>query len=192
MKKSEFKKSIKEEIISTLTTPLSEKKVYKSAEYEEIDSAIYTIRQEAGIFPEEKAVEINKALDIIQGINDSESTMEVDEASKEEVENQKEFNKELEKTVDLSKKAGIIGEESDDNSWYEGDKEETDTDKEPSNKEISKGDYVTQIANKLGEVTGEMKSLVNKWKKEEGPQKDKVLARLKELTKIKKELEKLV
>jgi hypothetical protein len=37
-----------------------------------------------------------------------------------------------------------------------------------------------------------MKSTVNKWKQAEGEEKERLLARLKELTKIKKELEGLV
>jgi len=37
-----------------------------------------------------------------------------------------------------------------------------------------------------------MKSVVNQWKKAEGSEKDRFLNRLKELTKIKKELEGLL
>ena len=37
-----------------------------------------------------------------------------------------------------------------------------------------------------------MKSLVNKWKQAEGEDKERLLARLKDLTKIKKELEGLI
>ena len=37
-----------------------------------------------------------------------------------------------------------------------------------------------------------MKTVVNKWKKAEGEEKESLLARLKDLTKIKKELEGLI
>ena len=54
------------------------------------------------------------------------------------------------------------------------------------------GDSVSKTASKLGEITREMKSVVNQYKKSEEPEKSKHLARLKELTKIKKELEALL
>ena len=99
------------------------------------------------------------------------------EASDEELANQKELNKELVKTVKLAKEAGLVDE---------------DEDTEPSDAELSKGDSVTKIANKLGETTREMKTVVKKWKDAEEPEKSRLLARLKELTKIKKELEGLL
>ncbi len=55
-----------------------------------------------------------------------------------------------------------------------------------------KGDSITKTASKLSDVTKEMKSVVNQWKKSEGAEKDSLLARLKKLTAIKKELEALV
>lgn len=55
-----------------------------------------------------------------------------------------------------------------------------------------KGDSITKTASKLADVTKEMKSVVNQWKKSEGAEKDSLLARLKKLTAIKKELESLV
>ena len=55
-----------------------------------------------------------------------------------------------------------------------------------------KGDSISKTASKLGEITREMKSVVNQYKKSEEPEKSKHLARLKELTKIKKELEALL
>ena len=65
---------------------------------------------------------------------------------------------------------------------------------EPSTKDIksSSKDSVSKIANKLGETTDQMKKLVKKYKDAEEPEKSKMLARLKELTKIKKELEGLL
>jgi len=99
------------------------------------------------------------------------------EASPEEVEAQKELNKELEKTVQLSKE---LSEDIDDDT------------PEPTSKDISKKDSISVISRKLQDTTKEMKSVVNQWKKAEGSEKDRFLDRLKELTKIKKELEGLL
>ncbi len=99
------------------------------------------------------------------------------EATPEEVDSQKELNKELEKTVQLSKE---LSEDVDDDT------------SEPTAKDISKGDSISVISRKLQDTTKEMKSVVNKWKKAKGEEKDKHLDRLKELTKIKKELEGLL
>ena len=55
-----------------------------------------------------------------------------------------------------------------------------------------KGDSVSKIANKLQQTTKEMKQVVKKWKTSEGAEKEKLTNRLRELTKIKKELEGLL
>jgi hypothetical protein len=67
-----------------------------------------------------------------------------------------------------------------------------DDDVEPSAKDIKKNDSISTISRKLQDTNKEMKSVVNKWKKSEGEEKETLLARLKELTKIKKELEGLI
>jgi hypothetical protein len=59
-------------------------------------------------------------------------------------------------------------------------------------KSAEKGDSVSKIANKLQQTTKEMQSTVKKWTDAEEPEKSKLLTRLKELTKIKKELEGLL
>jgi len=98
------------------------------------------------------------------------------EATPEEVDAQKELNKELEKTVALSKELS----------------EDIDDDIEPKASDISSTDSVSVISRKLQDTTKEMKVTVNQWKKAEGEEKERLLARLKELTKIKKELEGLL
>ena len=65
-------------------------------------------------------------------------------------------------------------------------------DAEPTDAEIKKRDSVSKIANKLGETTNEMKKLAKKYKDTKEPEKTRLLTRLKELTKIKKELEGLL
>ena len=99
------------------------------------------------------------------------------EATPDEVDAQKELNKELEKTVQLSKE---LSEDVDDDTA------------EPTSKDISKKDSISVISRKLQDTTKEMKSVVNQWKKAEGEDKARLLTRLKELTKIKKELEGLI
>ena len=88
---------------------------------------------------------------------------------------QAELNKELEKTKELS--ADLTEDED-----------------EPSMSDLkgASKDSVTKIANKLGETTKLMKSLAKAYKNAEGADKEKLVNRLKELTKIKKELEALL
>ena len=66
-------------------------------------------------------------------------------------------------------------------------------DEDEADKAASKGakkEPIGKISKKLGETQKEMKSVLVKFKKSEGAEKEKHLKRLKELTKIKKELEK--
>jgi len=93
---------------------------------------------------------------------------------------QSELNKELEKTKELTSDISTLQEEEDDDE------------KEPTAKDLAKGDSVTTLANKLSQTTKEMKSVVSKYKDAEGSEKAELLSRLKELTKIKKELEGLL
>ena len=73
-------------------------------------------------------------------------------------------------------------------------REEDDDDEmdKKASKAAKKGDSISKIANKLKETDSQMKSIVKKWKDSEEPEKSKLLTRLKELTKIKKELEGLL
>lgn len=108
------------------------------------------------------------------------------EADQEDIKAQQDLNKEL----DLTKqKADAVGQ-----ALSEEDEDEMDDelmDKKAA-KAAKKGDSVSKIANKLGETSREMKSVVSKWRNAEEPEKTRLLARLKELTKIKKELEGLL
>jgi|TARA_B110000908_G_scaffold58572_1_gene71217 hypothetical protein len=101
--------------------------------------------------------------------------------SSDDVENQKAYNAELEKTAKLSKDAGLTEEEMDDDAM----------DKKAS-KAAKKGGSMSKIAYKLADTQKEMKSVVKKWKTSEGAEKERLTSRLKELTKIKKELEGLI
>tara|TARA_R110002050_G_scaffold59410_1_gene132860 strand:- start:2253 stop:2600 length:348 start_codon:yes stop_codon:yes gene_type:complete len=53
-------------------------------------------------------------------------------------------------------------------------------------------DSISTIANKLQQITKEMKSTVNKWKSSEGEEKQKLRDKLLKLTNIKKELESML
>ena len=103
----------------------------------------------------------------IIGILSEETAKDIQDKTKA----QAELNKELEKTKELT----------------------TEEDEaEPTDAELKKSDSVSKIASKMAETTKEMKVVVKKWKDAEEPEKSRLLARLKELTKIKKELEGLL
>jgi len=67
-----------------------------------------------------------------------------------------------------------------------------DEDKAAQQATVDSTDSVSVVSRKLQDTTKEMKATVNQWKKAEGKEKERLLARLKELTKIKKELEGLL
>lgn len=141
MKKSELKKFIREEIISTLS--------------EAEQGVIHTKDQR-------KAEELAK-----KGLNVS-----IDERKKKSEDDDEDV------------------EVKDD--WGKVDKDDSFTEKEPTAKDLKKNDKITKMAAKLAMVTKEMKSVVAQWKKAEGNEKDRLLNRLKELTKVKKELEAII
>lgn len=101
------------------------------------------------------------------------------EASDEDVKNQETINKLKKDELVLTQKIKALGEDIDD-------------DAEPKASDIDSTDSISVISRKLQDTTKEMKSTVNKWKQAEGEEKERLLARLKELTKIKKELEGLL
>jgi len=98
------------------------------------------------------------------------------EVSQDNVETAKAYNDELAKTKVLSTDLGLT----------------EDDDVEPTAKDIQKNDSISTISRKLQDTNKEMKTIVNKWKQAEGEDKERLLARLKDLTKIKKELEGLI
>ena len=63
---------------------------------------------------------------------------------------------------------------------------------EPTDAELRKSSSLAKTASKLADTAKEMKTVVNQYKKAEGEEKESLLKRLKELTKIKKELEGLL
>jgi len=106
----------------------------------------------------------------------------VDEASAEEVENQKDLNKELEKTAQLK-------------SQIAEDEDEDDDKKAVAAAKASKGKFKKlDVATKaLKDITTEMKSLARKYSAADNEsEKEKIKDTLKSKTSKKKELESLV
>ena len=142
----------------------------------------------------------------------------LEEASKEDVKAQQDYNAELEKTAELTKGLGL-GEGNDTDKFQDDgyvdhkyddqtidkynipvaptavfedeDEEEADMDKKAKKKK-KKGDSISKIASKLQQTSSELKSTAKKWKDAEGSDKEKLKDRLRTLTKIKKELEGLL
>ena len=77
--------------------------------------------------------------------------------------------------------------------WYDNKDEDGDKDKEPSKSELKKDAKATKgmakAKDELAKLTQEMKALAKKYKEAEGAAKEKIVADLKEKTKLKKELE---
>ena len=138
----------------------------------------------------------NEIIDILEAV------------SPEDVKAQQDYNAELAKTAELEKSMAE-GNDQDDgyvNHTYNDnviDKynipveptavfEEDDEDKEPTSSQL-KSEPISKIGYELADTNKKMKQIVKKWSAtEEGPAKDKLKDRLKELNKIKKELESLL
>jgi hypothetical protein len=106
----------------------------------------------------------------------------------------------VKKAVDTAKSTGkpvTIAEKDEDeemeDDWYKSKDEDGDKDKEPSKSDLKKDAKATKgvakAKDELAVLTREMKSLARKYKEAEGAAKEKIVADLKEKTKLKKELE---
>lgn len=125
----------------------------------------------------------------------SEADQEEEKAKPEDVENQEKLNKALEKTADLKQQIDSMDEGEDAGAAdinTIADEPISEDEEEPTDADLKKTDSVAKVASKLADTTKEMKTVVNQWKKAEGSEKESLLKRLKELTKIKKELEGLL
>ena len=101
-------------------------------------------------------------------------------------------------TAKMSNKPVTIAEKDEDDvevkdDYYKVEDEDGDRDKEPSKSELKKDAKATKglakAKDELAILTREIKSLAKKYKEAEGADKDKIVADLKEKTKLKKELE---
>ena len=185
MKKSELKKSIQEEIFEILA----------EADQEDIDAQS----------------NLNAELEKTKGHRDDLGDSLSESLNPEVIKALDRFIKAMAKRYDYSEQDAVFAiqaalkqrefDKPADIPGFEGTKDALDSlsireeeDDEPSTKDIKSAskDSVSKIANKLGETTNQMKQLVRKYKDAEEPEKSKMLTRLKELTKIKKELEGLL
>ena len=183
MKKKEFKEYLKNEIIEILSEEESAEDIKAKASAQ---------------------AELNKELEKTQSLTKESLNPEVTKAVDR-------FIKSMAKRYDYSEQDAVFAiqaalkqrefDKPADIPGFEGTMDALDSlsireeeDDEPSTKDIksSSKDSVSKIANKLGETTNQMKKLVKKYKDAEEPEKTRMLARLKELTKIKKELEGLL
>ncbi len=184
MKKSDFKEAIKEEIFEILS----------EADQEDIDAQ----------------ADLNKELEATKGHRDDLGDSLSESLNPEVIKAVDRFIKAMAKRYNYSEldavfaiEAALKQREFDkpaDIPGFEGTMDALNSltiredEDEPSAKDVksSSKDSVSKIANKLQQTTKEMKSVVKKWKNADGSEKDKLTSRLKDLTKIKKELEGLL
>ena len=132
-------------------------------------------------------------------------------ATQDDVQAQQDLNKELEKTAKLSKDLEMSeGNDSDkfqDDGYVNHTYDDSVIDKynvpveptavfeededEPKAKDL-KGEPLSKIGYKLADTQKEMKKVVKKYSAAEGDEKEKLKDRLRDLNKIKKELESLL
>ena len=86
---------------------------------------------------------------------------------------------------------GDIGKAYDEIVMYDPRKLKEEDEDEPKSKDL-KGEPLSKIGYKLADIQKEMKKVVKKYSAAEGNEKEKLKDRLRELTKIKKELESLL
>lgn len=187
MKLSELKKSIKNEIISVLseegaTTQDIQTQQAFNAELEKTKN----LMKDTGFAKDVSEVSLSPVGDFYKGmydlVNQADRMLGGNRDSIPQENWAKIYGKvgdlanELDRLyLDMEKKGVKIAEEE-----------------EPTAADLKKKDSVSTLAKKMQETQKEMKSVLAKWKKAEEPEKTKLLNRLKELTKIKKELESML
>jgi len=171
MKKSELTAFIKEEIKSTLNT----EGVWSKGDDTAIRDFILDVKQ-----LKDDYYNIVGSDDVFDGldaaIRAANDLIAMNEVTDKEVENQRAYNDELEKTVKLSKEAGLTEED----------------DKEPSKADLKATKGLAKAKEELAQLTKQMKSLARDYKKAEGAEKEKIVADLKKKTKLKRELEAII
>ena len=188
MKKTELAKSIKEEIFEILAEADQEDIDAQSDLNKELETTKGHKDDLGDALSESLNPEVVKALDRFikamakrYGYGEQDAVYAIMAALEQRKSDEKYEIPGFEGTMDALDSISIREEEDDD----------VEMDKKAS-KAAKKGDSVSKIANKLQQTTKEMKQVVRKYKDAEEPEKGKLLARLKELTKIKKELEGLL
>ena len=187
MKKTELAKSIKEEIFEILAEADQEDIDAQSDLNKELETTKGHKDDLGDALSESLNPEVVKALDRFikamakrYGYGEQDAVYAIMAALEQRKSDKKYEIPGFEGTMDALDSISIREEDDDD-----------EMDKKAS-KAAKKGDSVSKIANKLQQTIKEMKQVVRKYKDAEEPEKSKLLARLKELTKIKKELEGLL
>ena len=210
MKKSELKSYIKENIRLTLSEEIDNPEYYFEYLTKLRDSGVTNMFGAAPYLMAEFGLDKRTAREILAKWMKSFSE-NVSEASPEDVKAQQDYNAELEKTAQLKKDAGI--EEGNDSDKFQDDGyvnhtyndsvidkynvpvEPTavfeDDEDEPKASDLKK-EPLSKIGYKLADTQKEMKRVVKKYSAAEGDEKEKLKDRLRELNKIKKELESLL
>tara|TARA_R100001443_G_scaffold115387_2_gene133033 strand:- start:1211 stop:1756 length:546 start_codon:yes stop_codon:yes gene_type:complete len=180
MKKSEFKKAIKEEIIEILS------------EAETADDINDKAKAQAEL---NKELEKTKELTTEEGKDyyaDYEDIAQDYLLAHNSFKNQSnEYLEKLGKKIVDDLYDGDIGKAYDEIVLSDFEKTIQKEEEEPKAGDL-KGDSVSKLGTKLQQTTAEMKRVVKKWKDAEGAEKVKLTDRLRELTKIKKEIESLL
>ena len=141
--------------------------------------------------------EIIKALSEITIVDKMTKTDEIPQIAKDEDKDVATVKKAVDTAKETGKPVTIAEKDEDDveveDNWYKSNDEDGDKDKEPSKSELKKDAKatkgVTKAKDELAVLTREMKALAKKYKEAKGADKDKIVADLKEKTKLKKELE---
>ena len=135
--------------------------------------------------------EIVKALSEVTVVDKNTRPEEVKDENPITVKKAIDTAKETNKPVTIAEKDEDDVEVKDD--YYKVEDEDGDRDKEPSKADLKKDAKATKgiakAKDELAILTREMKSLAKKYKEAKGADKDKIVADLKEKTKLKKELE---
>lgn len=209
MKKSEFKKSIQEEILDILEVASAEDvknqqdlnaELAKTAElssdlteninpevYKSVDRFIKAMAKQYGYQEKDAVFAIQAALkereynvDVFGSSSGIDETNDTDKFQDDGYVDKK----------DVDSTSDVYTHDDPESMAFEQIEDE-DEDKEPTTSQL-KGDSVSNLATKLQQTTKEMKQVVKKWKNTDGSEKEKLMDRLRVLNKIKKEVEGLL
>jgi hypothetical protein len=141
--------------------------------------------------------EIIKTLSEVTIVDKMTKTDEIPQIAKDEDKDVATVKKAVDTAKETGKSVTIAEKDEDDveveDDWYKSKDEDGDKDKEPSKSDLKKDAKATKgmakAKDELAVLTREMKSLAKKYKEAKGADKDKIVADLKEKTKLKKELE---
>jgi len=209
MKKSEFKKSIQEEILDILEVASAEDvknqqdlnaELAKTAElssdlteninpevYKSVDRFIKAMAKQYGYQEKDAVFAIQAALKEREyNVDVFGSSSGIDEAN----DTDKFQDDGYVDKKDVDGTSDVYAHDDPESMAFEQIEDE-DEDKEPTTSQL-KGDSVSNLATKLQQTTKEMKQVVKKWKNTDGSEKEKLMDRLRVLNKIKKEVEGLL